>query len=84
MSNPEKLKKAWCYIGASDNVGCFKSLRSPTKMNEWIEGYVIDKEVMFPGVQYKVFISLTGEVLYYKYDATISYKHPKFFIRNYW
>lgn len=82
MKNIKNLKKAWCYIRQSDNVGCFKSLRSPTNMNEWIEGYVLDRKVMFPGKQYMTFISMKGELWYYQYEATISYKHPSTFIKR--
>lgn len=77
------MKKAWCYIRQSDNCGCFRSLRSPTSMKDWVEGYVIDKKIMLADLyDYSVFVTLTGEVWYYRHEATVSFKHPMTFIRD--
>lgn len=74
------MKKAWCYIRQSDNVGCFKSLRSKTTMADWAAGYVLDtKERIFANI-YTVFVYLSGAKWYVTYEATISYEHPSKFL----
>ncbi len=75
------MKKAWCYIRQSDNVGCFSSIRNPTTMDDWIEGYVIEqKRIALDCREYTIFIDVNNEVWYVEFEATISYKHPSFFI----
>lgn len=69
------MKKAWCYT-RKNNLGCFKSLASYPKLEDWTEGFVIDKK---HGI-YSVFVSLKGEVWYYQYEATVSFEHPSKFI----
>lgn len=71
------MKKGWCYI-KKNNLGCFQSLRGYSKLEDWIEGYILDKK---HGI-YSVFVSLEGEVWYYQYEATVSLKHPSEFIKN--
>lgn len=74
------MKKAWCYIRQSDNVGCFKSFRSRTTMADWEAGYVLDtKERIFANI-YTVFVDLSGEKWYVTYESTISYEHPSKFL----
>jgi hypothetical protein len=74
------MRKAWCYTRLSDNVGCFRSLRSKTTMADWTAGYVLEhKERIFANI-YTVFIDLYGEKWYVSYEATITYEHPNKFL----
>lgn len=74
------MRKAWCYIRQSDNVGCFRSLRSKTTMADWAAGYVLDdKETIFAH-EFTVFVDLMGEKWYVSYEATITYEHPSKFL----
>lgn len=76
------MRKAWCYIRQSDKVGCFKSLRSPATMADWIEGVLIDeKRIAVDCNEYQLFIDKNGEVWYVQYEATISFVHPKSFLK---
>lgn len=78
------MKKAWCYIRQSDNVGCFKSLRSPTTMKDWIEGWVLDeKRIAVDCNEYQLFLDIHGKLWYVQYEATISFKHPSTFMKKY-
>lgn len=76
------MKVAWCYIRQSDNVGCFKMLRPKSTMRDWIKGHVLKEKVMLEDLNYyNVFVSDQGEVWYYSYEATVSFKNPRSFIR---
>lgn len=70
------MKKAWCYINQYHR-GCFGFNRATT-LNDWIEGYVLDKK---DGI-YTVFVDKNGEIWYAEYEATISYKHPILFLNS--
>lgn len=74
------MKKAWCYTRQSDNVGCFKSLRSKTTMADWTAGYVLDEKETIFAHEFTVFVDLKGEKWYVSYEATLSYEHPRCFL----
>lgn len=74
------MKKAWCYIRQSDNVGCFRSLRAKTTIEDWAAGYVLDEKEMIFANEFTVFVDLMGEKWYVSYEATITYEHPSKFL----
>lgn len=74
------MRKAWCYTRISDNVGCFKSLRSRTTMADWTEGYVLDSKSRIFAHEFIVFMDLKGEKWYVTYEATLTYEHPRKFL----
>jgi hypothetical protein len=70
------MKRAWCFT-KQNRLGCFRSLEGYSKLEDWTEGYVLDRK---HGI-YSVFVSLEGEVWYFKYEATVSYNHPSKFLK---
>lgn len=79
-----KIRKAWCYIPKNEYKGCFSALRSPTKMNDWIEGYAFENKIVaWNCVEYTVFVDSNSEVWFVEFDATITYEHPRRFLKHY-
>lgn len=70
------MKKAWCYTKQS-RLGCFRSLAGYSKLEDWTEGFVLDSK---NGI-YSIFVSLKGEIWYYQYESTVSFKHPSTFLK---
>jgi len=76
------MRKAWCYIRQSDNVGCFKSLRSPSTMEDWAEGWLLDEKRMAGDCnEYFLFLDKYNKIWYFQYEATISLVHPSNFLK---